>query len=119
VDLNGEVVASIEDLDEKWKAIPGEPLSKDFLAVICPEIVKGFAGIITRRYGGLLIGTIAHFPRLPVRLVVREFPLIDCLQRTSSPHAGHVNWRESNRFHFEKMRGRGRFDKETVILVNI
>jgi hypothetical protein len=44
VDLDGKVVAGVENLDEKGEAVSGEVVSKDLLPMVGPEVVQRFAG---------------------------------------------------------------------------
>jgi len=44
VDLDGEVIAGVEDFDEEGEAVAGESGAEDFFAVVLPEVVEGFSG---------------------------------------------------------------------------
>jgi len=63
VDLDGEVVAGIEDLDEERKALGwGQALTEDGLPLAGPKLVQGLSGEGTVHDDGLFIFAIADFP---------------------------------------------------------
>lgn len=63
MDLDGEVVAGVEDFDEDGEAVGiGEIVAEDFGAVLCPEIVEGGAGIGAVVDDGLLGVAVDDFP---------------------------------------------------------
>ncbi len=102
MDLNGKVIAGVEDFDEEWKSFAGETGAKEFLAVIGPEIVKGFSSEGAMVDDGLFLFPVAHFPGLAVGLPVGKLAMINAFKRTSPPDARHVERGKSNGFHCAK-----------------
>ena len=92
MNLDGESLAGIEELDEQWKAGRGiAPVffAEDFCAVPGPELVKCLALEWSVMDDTLGLRTIHHFPQLPDRRPVRDrFSQKGC-KSASSPDAFH------------------------------
>jgi hypothetical protein len=90
MDLNRKVITGIEDFDEEGEALAGESGPEDFIAVVDPKIVEGFSGEGSVVDDGLLVFPVAHFPRLPVGLLIGKLALINAFHGAASPDPGHV-----------------------------
>ncbi len=63
MDLDGEVVAGVEHLDEDGKPrMVGKSLAEDLLAVMGPELMQGGAVVRALIHDGLLAVAVHDFP---------------------------------------------------------
>jgi hypothetical protein len=102
VDLDGEVVASVEDLDKEGKAVAGQAFAEDLFAVPAPKVVEGFSGKFSLRYEGLFAFAVGNLPRFSVGLIVGEGSVVVGFKRAATPNAGHVNGRKDDWFHHRR-----------------
>jgi hypothetical protein len=103
MDLDRELIAGIEDLDQKWKTFALKILTEKFGPTLGPEIVKRFAGVGAGLNDGLFVFAVADFPGLAIGLIVGEVAMIAFFEGTPAPDAGHVERLKNNRFHGRKM----------------
>lgn len=93
VDLDGEVVAGVEDFDEDGKAgVLAVAIAEEFRAVVEPEVVEGFSGEGAVVDDGVFVGAVDDFPGFAVGEVRGgEGAVIDAFEFASAPDAVHVD----------------------------
>jgi hypothetical protein len=93
VDLDGEVVAGVEDFDEDGKAgVLAVAIAEEFRAVVEPEVVEGFSGVGAVVDDGVFVGAVDDFPGFAVGEVRGgEGAVIDAFEFASAPDAFHVD----------------------------
>ena len=101
VNLDGEVVGAIENLDKEGETVGvREVFSKNFLSVFGPEMVQGFSGKLAGGDDGLGILAINDLPCFAERCGgVGECAVVCFLKLASSPDAGHVDRLEGDGLH--------------------
>lgn len=95
--LDGEVVSGIEDFDEERETLASQVGAEDCLALVGPELVEGFPLVDAVGDDGLVIWSVAYFPRFSVGEVGgREGATINALEFSAAPDAFLVDGGESD-----------------------
>ena len=101
MNLDGEVVRGIEDLDEEREAFGiRQVLAEDFPAVTQPEVVQGFSFVRALGDDGLFVFAVNDFPCLAEGLTAfREGAAVNGFQFPPAPDAFHVEGLKGDGFH--------------------
>ena len=108
VDLDGEIIAGIEDLDKQGKTVGWRQSNAEYqLVVLGPEFVECHSRVRAVHDDGLLLFAVTDFPGFAIGGVVRERAVVDGFEASAAPDALHVEWGKKDRFHGDEREGIG------------
>ncbi len=101
MNLDREVIAGVEDLDQEGKAVGFRCVfPKNLLAMAGPQVMQGFSGKFTLCHDGLGVFAIDDFPCLAVKTGgIGKFAMVEGFKLSAAPDAFLVDGFESDGGH--------------------